>query len=149
MKHKAINRIIPMLLFMAMVLSCAGVSGCAVRNHDTAVQNHSESITSADTQDEEPVDAESVESDTIQMEQMEEENASLAENTRTTLSRQGCTLEQVLVLSRHNIRAPLSGPGSALDTMTPHKWFDWSAEASQLSVRGGVLETEMGQYFRK
>jgi hypothetical protein len=71
------------------------------------------------------------------------------ENVRTTLSRDGCTLEQVVVLSRHNIRAPLSGPGSALDTITPHEWFKWSADTSQLSVRGGTLETEMGQYFRK
>ena len=68
---------------------------------------------------------------------------------RTELSRPGCTLEQVLVLSRHNIRAPLSGEGSLLSTITPHEWFQWSSEASQLSVRGGVLETEMGQYFRK
>ncbi|MEE3393786.1 MAG: histidine-type phosphatase [Lachnospiraceae bacterium] len=71
------------------------------------------------------------------------------ENIRTTLSRDGYTLEQAVVLSRHNIRAPLSGAGSALDTITPHEWFNWSAEASQLSVRGGTLETEMGQYFRK
>ncbi|WP_196808640.1 histidine-type phosphatase [Butyrivibrio sp. AC2005] len=71
------------------------------------------------------------------------------ENKRTTLSREGYTLEQAVVLSRHNIRAPLSGSGSALDTITPHTWFNWSAEASQLSVRGGTLETEMGQYFRK
>ena len=71
------------------------------------------------------------------------------ENIRTTLFRDGYTLEQAVVLSRHNIRAPLSSAGSALDTITPHEWFDWSAEASQLSVRGGTLETEMGQYFRK
>ena len=72
-----------------------------------------------------------------------------AENVLTTLSRDGYSLEQVVVLSRHNIRAPLSGEGSALDTITPNKWFEWSAPASQLSVRGGILETEMGQYFRK
>ena len=70
-------------------------------------------------------------------------------NMRTTLSRDGYTLEKVVVLSRHNIRAPLSGAGSALDTITPHEWFAWSSEASQLSVKGGTLETEMGQYFRK
>ena len=70
------------------------------------------------------------------------------ENTLTSLSREGYSLEQAVVLSRHNIRAPLSGEGSALDTITPHKWFEWSAPASQLSVRGGTLETEMGQYFR-
>ena len=71
------------------------------------------------------------------------------EYVRKSLSREGYELAQVVVLSRHNIRAPLSGAGSALDTITPHTWFDWSAEASQLSVRGGTLETEMGQYFRK
>ena len=71
------------------------------------------------------------------------------ENAITSLSREGYTLEQVVVLSRHNIRAPLSGEGSALDTLTPNKWFEWSASASQLSVRGGTLETAMGQYFRK
>ena len=71
------------------------------------------------------------------------------ENLRASLSREGYSLEQTVVLSRHNIRAPLSAEGSALDTITPHDWFDWSAEASQLSVRGGNLENEMGQYFRK
>ena len=65
------------------------------------------------------------------------------------LSHEGYTLEQVVVLSRHNIRAPLSGKGSVLDTMTPHEWYEWSSAPSELSVRGGTLETEMGQYFRK
>ncbi len=58
-------------------------------------------------------------------------------------------LEQVVVLSRHNIRSPLSGGDSLLGTITPHKWFDWSSDPSELSLRGGALETEMGQYFRK
>ena len=66
-----------------------------------------------------------------------------------SLSREGYTLEQVVVLSRHNIRSPLSGNGSALGTITPHEWFQWSSNPSELSLRGGVLETEMGQYFRK
>ncbi len=61
----------------------------------------------------------------------------------------GYTLEQVVCLSRHNIRSPLSAAGSALDTITPHEWYMWSSAPSELSVRGGVLETEMGQYFRK
>lgn len=59
------------------------------------------------------------------------------------------TLKEVVILSRHNIRAPLSTTGSALDKATPHEWFTWSSSASELSLRGGVLETEMGQYFRK
>ena len=58
-------------------------------------------------------------------------------------------LKEAVVLSRHNIRSPLSGPGSALGEMTPHEWTDWTAGTSELTLRGGVLETEMGQYFRK
>ena len=59
------------------------------------------------------------------------------------------TLKKVVILSRHNIRAPLSGEGSFLSTATPHTWFQWTADTSQLSLRGGILETMMGQYFRK
>ncbi len=59
------------------------------------------------------------------------------------------TLKEVVVLSRHNIRAPLSAPGSALGISTPHEWVKWSSNTSELSLRGGTLETEMGQYFRK
>lgn len=59
------------------------------------------------------------------------------------------TLKEVVVLSRHNIRAPLSTKGSLLETATPHQWTDWSAAASQLTSKGGVLETIYGQYFRK
>ena len=66
-----------------------------------------------------------------------------------SLSRDGYELEQAVVLSRHNIRSPLSGGGSLLGTITPHEWFAWSSAPSELSLRGGVLETEMGQYFRK
>jgi glucose-1-phosphatase len=58
-------------------------------------------------------------------------------------------LKQVVVLSRHNIRAPLSSAGSALDQATPHTWIDWTSNASELSMRGGALETMMGEYMRK
>ena len=64
-------------------------------------------------------------------------------------SADGYELEQMVVLSRHNIRAPLSGKGSVLDTVTPYTWFEWTAGSSELSTRGGILETEMGQYFSK
>lgn len=67
----------------------------------------------------------------------------------SALSREGYTLEQTVVLSRHNIRSPLSGGDSLLGTITPHEWFKWSSNPSELSLRGGVLETEMGQFFRK
>lgn len=65
------------------------------------------------------------------------------------LSHDGYKLEQVVVLSRHNIRAPLRGGGSVLEEVTPYEWIEWSSPASQLSIRGGTLETGMGQYFRK
>ena len=59
------------------------------------------------------------------------------------------TLKQVVVLSRHNIRSPLSGRQSALQRITPHEWYHWSSAPGELSLRGGAAETLMGQYFRK
>ena len=58
-------------------------------------------------------------------------------------------LKEVVVMSRHNIRSPLTSGGAAYMRVTPHEWFKWSSPSSQLSLRGGVLETEMGQFFRK
>ena len=59
------------------------------------------------------------------------------------------TREEMVILSRHNIRSPLSGPGSVLSRITPHAWFDWSSAPGELSLRGGALEMEMGQFFRE
>lgn len=59
------------------------------------------------------------------------------------------SLKEVVVLSRHNIRSPLSTGGSVLGKLTPHQWTDWSSSASELTLRGGALETIMGQFFRK
>ena len=59
------------------------------------------------------------------------------------------TLKHVVVLSRHNIRSPLSRRNSAIQRITPHEWYHWSSAPSELSLRGGALETMMGQYFRK
>ncbi len=58
-------------------------------------------------------------------------------------------LKEVVVMSRHNIRSPLTSGGAAYMRVTPHTWFAWSSPSSQLSLRGGVLETEMGQFFRQ
>ena len=58
------------------------------------------------------------------------------------------TLDRAVVLSRHNIRSPLSGSGSLLGDITPHEWFEWTSKPSELSLRGAMLETLMGQYFR-
>ena len=59
------------------------------------------------------------------------------------------SLEQVVILSRHNLRAPLSSNGSVPSDLTPHSWIEWSAGSSELTLKGGVEETSMGQYFRK
>ena len=60
----------------------------------------------------------------------------------------GYRLDKVVVLSRHNIRSPMSGSGSLLGEITPHEWFEWTSNPSELSLRGAMLETTMGQYFR-
>lgn len=58
-------------------------------------------------------------------------------------------LKQVLILSRHNIRAPLAGRDSTLAKLTPHAWFAWQCAPGELSPRGAELELLMGQYFRQ
>lgn len=63
--------------------------------------------------------------------------------------RERYTLEEMVVLSRHNIRSPLSGGGSVLSRVTPHKWFEWTSKPSELSVKGGELEKLMGAFFRQ
>ena len=73
----------------------------------------------------------------------------LAQTKRSDDFRAKYQLKEVVVMSRHNIRSPLVSGGAAYMRVTPHKWFNWSSPSSQLSLRGGVLETEMGQFFRK
>ena len=72
-----------------------------------------------------------------------------AQTPRSADFRARYELKEVVVMSRHNIRSPLSSGGAAYQRVTPHEWFPWSSPGSQLSLRGGVLETEMGQFFRK
>lgn len=73
----------------------------------------------------------------------------LAQLQRSDAFKDKYKLKEVVILSRHNIRSPLSTNGSTLSKMTPHEWTSWSSAASELTLRGGVLETEMGQFFRK
>nr|WP_062175836.1 histidine-type phosphatase [Dysgonomonas macrotermitis] len=72
-----------------------------------------------------------------------------AQNSKSDKFKENYELKEVVVLSRHNIRAPLSGKNSILGKITTHEWTNWTANASELTLRGGVLETMMGQYFRK
>lgn len=73
----------------------------------------------------------------------------LAQTTKSETFKENYELKEVVILSRHNIRAPLSGNNSVLGRITTHKWTDWTANSSELTLKGGVLETMMGQYFRK
>ena len=61
----------------------------------------------------------------------------------------GYTLDGVTVLSRHNIRSPLSGSGSLIGDITPHEWFKWTSNPSELSLRGAILETLMETTARR
>ena len=63
--------------------------------------------------------------------------------------RDGYTLKQVVAMSRHNLRAPQDKDMDALAKSTPHKWIEWSSNGSELTVKGGVAETIMGEFFRK
>ena len=72
-----------------------------------------------------------------------------AQKQRSQAFKDQYKLKEAVVLSRHNIRAPLSDAKSELGQMTPHQWTKWTAGKSELTSRGGVLETQMGQYFRK
>lgn len=60
------------------------------------------------------------------------------------------TLEKVTIVSRHSVRAPLESYLNTLDEMTGkgYQWTRWSVPGSNLTLRGGALETLFGEYFR-
>jgi len=60
-------------------------------------------------------------------------------------------LEQLVVLSRHNVRTPLVGKGSVLSRITDpaNQWFQWEDPASHLTAKGRRLEMQMGAFFRE
>ncbi|EED40986.1 glucose-1-phosphatase [Stenotrophomonas sp. SKA14] len=59
---------------------------------------------------------------------------------------EGDQLEQVVLLSRHNLRAPVVASG-ALANATPETWPRWDVAAGELTTKGGVLEVYMGRYM--
>lgn len=61
----------------------------------------------------------------------------------------GYQLEQVLLMSRHNLRAPLANNGSVLEQSTAQSWPAWDVPGGQLTTKGGVLEVYMGHYMRE
>ena len=65
-------------------------------------------------------------------------------------AQQDLTLEKVTIVSRHSVRAPLEQYLQSLDEMTGdgYQWTRWSMPGSNLTLRGGALETFFGEYFR-
>lgn len=75
--------------------------------------------------------------------------STFAQKQRSQAFKEKYILKEAVILSRHNIRAPLSTKGSLLEKVTIHPWFEWTAGASELTTRGGALENQFGLYFRK
>lgn len=63
----------------------------------------------------------------------------------------GYILEDEVVFSRHNIRSPLSTPGSDLSrVISPlYVWVDWGVEPAYLTDRGARIEQKIGNWFRE
>ena len=57
-------------------------------------------------------------------------------------------LRQVVIVSRHNLRAPLGTAKQNLAESTTNKWFAWTSAPGELSRKGAALETAMGGWFR-
>ena len=66
----------------------------------------------------------------------------------SVLTDKGYQLEQVVMMSRHNLRTPLSGKGSIAEKMTSHQWHQWSIQPGHLTLKGAINETAFGQYYR-
>lgn len=61
------------------------------------------------------------------------------------------TLDQMVVLSRHNIRSPLVSKNSVLTRLanSNYHWFLWEGTPSTLTPKGERLEKQMGKFFRE
>ncbi len=55
--------------------------------------------------------------------------------------------ERMVILSRHNLRKSCSP--DLIESLSPHQWTVRSSVPGELSQRGGILETMLGQYFAK
>lgn len=59
----------------------------------------------------------------------------LASNAQAQTVPEGYQLQQVLMMSRHNLRAPLANNGSVLEQSTPNKWPEWDVPGGQLTTK--------------
>lgn len=60
-------------------------------------------------------------------------------------------LDQMIILSRHNIRSPLVSKSSVLTRLTnpEFQWFQWEGQPSTLTAKGERLEAKMGAFFHE
>ncbi|MEX2941150.1 bifunctional glucose-1-phosphatase/inositol phosphatase [Serratia fonticola] len=56
-------------------------------------------------------------------------------------------LKQVLIVSRHGLRAPLVDGATMIIDATPYQWPKWDTKGGLLTTKGGALEVFMGSYF--
>lgn len=54
---------------------------------------------------------------------------------------EGYQLQQVLMMSRHNLRAPLANNGSVLAQSTPNAWPAWDVPGGQLTTKGACWKS--------
>ncbi|CAG9794545.1 unnamed protein product [Diatraea saccharalis] len=66
------------------------------------------------------------------------------EKQENEVSDNSLTLKQVVILSRHGLRSPLS---KYLNQMTPKKWPSWKEKPGYLTAKGSILEGYMGKFF--
>lgn len=137
MKKRKANTLVAGVL--AVLLAFAPLSGCAAPATSESQASSSAAASAADAA--EPAQA-------------ADASAAAAPTTGAAYAdawkpRDGYTLKQVVAMSRHNLRAPQEKDMDTLSKSTPHSWVSWSAGGSQLTVKGGVAETIMGEFFRK
>lgn len=60
----------------------------------------------------------------------------LASNAQAQTVPEGYQLQQVLMMSRHNLRAPLANNGSVLEQSTPNKWPEWDVPVGSSPLKG-------------
>lgn len=72
-----------------------------------------------------------------------------AEKMPNSIEMQDYTLKKVVIFSRHGIRAPLIGFGSALAEATPDSWPVWQTKGGHLTAKGARLEEVFARYFSR
>ena len=146
------------------VMALCTVIPASVRAESAAAEPETAVVEEAATEEEAAAEVEAVETEMAAETEMATEEEMAAETEMATEEEMAAEsdmaeeedpamereypLEQVVILSRHNIRSPLSEKGSVVASITPHEWFTWTSKPGELSLRGAMLETTMGQFFR-